>query len=64
LQETAVDVLSFVMRFVIPVVIKTAIPLEVYEKSHHDIFELFMSIFASGNITDKSTKEMVMGAII
>jgi len=41
-QETAVDVLTDVMRSVIPVVIKNYIPLENYEQSHKEIFELFL----------------------
>ena len=54
-NETAVDVLTDVMRFVVPVVIKNYIPLENYESSHKDIFELFLGILAQGNITDEST---------
>lgn len=63
-NETAVDVLTDVMRFVIPVVIKNYIPLERYEQSHKEIFELFLSILAKGTITDKSTQHLVLDAIL
>ena len=55
LKETGVDVLTDVMRFVVPVIIKNYTPLEIYEQTHAEIFELFLSILASGTITDMST---------
>jgi len=61
--ETSVDVLTDVMRSVVPITIKNYIPLEIYEQSHHDMFELFLGILASGEIKDKSTQELVMEAI-
>ena len=62
--ETSVDVMTDVMRFVIPVVIKNYIPPEIYLKSHHDIFELFLAILGSGTITDKATQHLVLDAIL
>lgn len=58
------DVLTDVMRFVIPVVIKSYIPPEFYLKSHHDIFELLLEILSSGIITDKSTQHLVFDALL
>jgi hypothetical protein len=63
--ETAVDVISSVMRGVVPLVIKNYIPLEIYEKTHHDIFELYLDgILASGTIKDMSTKHLVLDSIL
>lgn len=41
-NETAVDVLTDVLKFVIPVTIKSYIPVEYYEQSHKDVFELLL----------------------
>lgn len=63
--ETAVDVITDVMKFVIPMVIRNHIPLEKYESTHHDIFELILdNILTSGSIQDNSTKHLVFDALL
>lgn len=40
--ETAVDVITDTMRSIIPSIIKNFIPIEIYERSHYDIFTLIL----------------------
>jgi len=63
-SETATDVLGDVLRFVVPSVIKSYIPLENYESSHHDIFECFLNVLSSGKIVDKSTQHLILDAVL
>lgn len=63
--ESEVGVITDVMKFVIPSVIKNHIPLDQYEKTHHDIFELILdNILNSGSIKDNSTKHLVFDALL
>jgi hypothetical protein len=63
-NETAVDVLTDVMRFVVPVIIKSYLPLEQYESAHKNIFELFLNILKNGTIKDESTQHLVLDAVL
>lgn len=51
-NETAGDVLTNVMRSIVPVIIKNYIPLENYEQFHAEMFSLFLTILCSGSIKD------------
>lgn len=53
------------MKSVIPSVIKSYIPLSIYEQSHHDIFELILdNILTSGSIKDNATRHVVLEAML
>jgi len=62
--ETQTNVLTDVLKSIIPVVIADFMPIELYEQSHKDMFELFLGILASGNITHKVTRELILEAIL
>ena len=53
------------MKSIIPSVIKSYIPLSIYEQSHHDIFELILdNILTSGSIKDNATRHVVLEAML
>mmetsp|Transcript_33619 Transcript_33619/g.51814 ORF Transcript_33619/g.51814 Transcript_33619/m.51814 type:complete len:334 (+) Transcript_33619:1840-2841(+) len=65
ITETAEDVIKDVLRFTIPAVIKSYIPLELYSESHHAIFEMLIDqILASGTIKTKSTQLLVFDSAL
>lgn len=64
ITETAVDVLTDVMRFVVPVIVKNYIPLENYVQFHGEMFVLFLGILAQGSIKDQSTQHLVLDATL
>jgi len=41
-KETAVDVITEVFRRVLPLVVRDQLPLDMYEESHHEIFEMIL----------------------
>jgi hypothetical protein len=51
-NESAADVITDVMRFVIPVTIKSYIPLDIYEEYNHSIFEMLLTIISSGSLNN------------
>ena len=52
-SETAIDVITDLIKIIIPNLIKSFIPVEMYEESHFNIFEIILdNIFTSGNIKD------------
>ena len=65
MNETAVDVINELMKNLIPVLIKRYIPLEIFEQTHHDIFEIILdSLLTSGIIKDKPTQHLVFDAML
>jgi hypothetical protein len=62
--ETKVDVLTVVTKSIIPVIINSYMPIELYEQSHYEMFELFLNMLASGTITDQVTQALVLDAIL
>lgn len=53
MSESAIDVITDLIKFIIPNIIKSFIPVEMYEESHFKIFEIILdNIFTSGNIKD------------
>jgi hypothetical protein len=63
--ENSVGVINDVMKSVIPSMIKSYIPLSIYEQSHHDIFELILdNILTSGSIKDNATRHVVLEAML
>lgn len=65
LDETAVDVLTTALHGVIPVCIETYCPLEAYEATQHDVFELLLDgILTKGAIEDSATRHSVLTALI
>jgi hypothetical protein len=64
-SEASTDVISIVFRLMIPLVIAAYIPLESFEESHADIFEMILDgILSSSNIEDEATIQMVFGALL
>lgn len=53
------------MRWLIPVIIKKYLPLDLYEKTQGEIFEMILDgVLTSGSLKeDKSTKHLVMDAL-
>lgn len=65
ISESSTDVISIVFRLMIPSVIASYIPLEIFEESHGDIFEMILDgILSSGNIEDEATIQMMLGALL
>lgn len=63
-SETDSGVLTDVLKFLIPVIIKNYMPTELYEKTHHTIFEFLLNIMQSGKINDKSTVDLILDSML
>ena len=63
--ESAADVISDTMKWLIPAIIKKYLPLDLYEKNQGEIFEMILDgVLTSGSLKeDKSTKHLVMDAL-
>ena len=63
--EKAIDVVTDLIKFIIPNTIRSFIPVEMYEKSHFEIFEIILdNILTSGNIKDNQTKSLLIESLI
>lgn len=61
----ASDVIGDTMRWLIPSSIKQFCPIENYEQSHSDIFEMALDgILSKGLIPDKATKHLVIDSTL
>lgn len=65
MKETAPDVISETMRFLIPTIIKKFLPMEMYEKNQGEIFEMIVDgILTAGTLkNDKATLHLTMDAL-
>ncbi len=53
------------IKIIIPNIIKSFIPVEMYEESHFKIFEIILNnILTSGNIKDSQTKSLLIESLI
>ena len=65
MEETASDVISDTMRWLIPTTIKSFVPLEIFEKSHSEMFEMMLDgVLSNGSIKDKATLHLVIDAML
>ena len=66
-EETEPDVIADLLggrNSIVQGTIKAYIPLEVFEKYNHDIFEMLLAMLAKDSIKDKSTQHLVMDGLI
>ena len=65
MKETAPDVISDTMRWLIPTIIKKYMPAEMYEKNQGEIFEMIVDgILTAGTLkNDKATLHLTMDAL-
>jgi len=64
-QDTAAEVITAVLRSIIPTIIKRYTPTEYYAQCHHDVFEMLVdNILPAGHITDTPTIHTVLDACI
>jgi len=64
-NESAPDVITQVLRIIIPTVIKQYTPTSNYNQCHHDMFEMMVdNILPGGHITDTPTIHTVLDACI
>ena len=53
------------IKIIIPNIIKSFIPVEMYEEIHFKIFEIILNnILTSGNIKDSQTKSLLIESLI
>lgn len=66
MKETAPDVITDTMRWLIPVIIKNYLPHEMYEKNQGEIFEMIVDgILTAGTLkNDKATLHLTMDALL
>ena len=65
MKETAPDVITDTMRWLIPTIIKKFMPVELYEKNQGEIFEMIVDgILTAGTLkNDKATLHLTMDAL-
>lgn len=66
MKETAPDVISDTMRWLIPAIIKKYLPHDLYEKNQGEVFEMILDgVLTSGSLkNDKATLHLTMDALI
>lgn len=66
MNETAPDVITDAMRYLVPTIIKKYLPHSMYEKNQGEIFEMILDgVLTSGSLkNDKATLHLTMDAMI
>ena len=63
--ETEVGVLTAVVKQIIPVIVRTYLPLAIYESTHHELFDLILNNILSGDAQlDQSTQALLFDGLM
>ena len=65
MSETAIGVITDLIKIIIPNIIKNFIPVDMYEECHFQMFEIILNnILTSGKFEDSQTKSLLVESLI